>query len=146
MNALAAMRKPFEISGLSPVLARRITVLGSTGSIGVSTLSVIAHAREVYGADALPVEALTAQSNVDVLIEQARAIEDAGDLASGTLTLTDAATAEILEAARIAAHESGDRRNAPLLCYLMGVAAGLNAVPTSTALTALRAPETEPLL
>lgn len=74
MNALAAMRKPFEISGLSPVLARRITVLGSTGSIGVSTLSVIAHAREVYGADALPVEALTAQSNVDVLIEQARAI------------------------------------------------------------------------
>jgi len=74
MNALAAMRKPFELPDLSPVLARRVTILGSTGSIGVSTLSVIAHAREVYGSDALPVEALTAQSNVDVLIEQARAI------------------------------------------------------------------------
>src|SRR6185312_4481024 len=74
MNALAAMRKPFELPDLSPVLARRVTILGSTGSIGVSTLSVIAHAREVYGPGALPVEALTAQSNVDVLIEQARAI------------------------------------------------------------------------
>ena len=29
----------------------------------------------------------------------------------------------ILELARIAAHESGDRTNAPLLCYLMGLAA-----------------------
>jgi 1-deoxy-D-xylulose-5-phosphate reductoisomerase len=74
MNALAAMRKQFELPDLSPVLARRVTILGSTGSIGVSTLSVIAHAREVYGPDVLPVEALTAQSNVDVLIEQARAI------------------------------------------------------------------------
>lgn len=74
MNALAAMRKHFELPDLSPVLARRVAILGSTGSIGVSTLSVIAHAREVYGPDALPVDALTAQSNVDVLIEQARAI------------------------------------------------------------------------
>jgi 1-deoxy-D-xylulose-5-phosphate reductoisomerase len=74
MNALAAQRKNFELPDLSPILARRVTILGSTGSIGVSTLSVIAHAREVYGPDALPVEALTAQSNVDVLIEQARAI------------------------------------------------------------------------
>ncbi|MDX6386550.1 MAG: hypothetical protein QOD85_352 [Gaiellaceae bacterium] len=31
----------------------------------------------------------------------------------------DDATA-ILKIARIAAHESGDRRNAPLLCYLIG--------------------------
>lgn len=29
----------------------------------------------------------------------------------------------LLELARLAAHESGDRRNAPLLCYLVGVAA-----------------------
>ncbi|MDE2266535.1 MAG: 1-deoxy-D-xylulose-5-phosphate reductoisomerase, partial [Alphaproteobacteria bacterium] len=45
---------------------------GSTGSIGVSTLDVIDHARECYGANALPVEALTAQSNVSVLAAQAR--------------------------------------------------------------------------
>jgi 1-deoxy-D-xylulose-5-phosphate reductoisomerase len=74
MNALAARRTQFDLPDISPVLARRVTILGSTGSIGVSTLSVIAHAREVYGQDALPVEALTAQSNVDLLIEQARAI------------------------------------------------------------------------
>jgi hypothetical protein len=29
----------------------------------------------------------------------------------------------LLELARLAAHESGDRRNAPLLCYLVGFAA-----------------------
>ena len=74
MNALAATRKQIDLPDLSPVLARRVTVLGSTGSIGVSTLSVISHAREIYGPHALPVEALTAQSNVDVLIQQARAI------------------------------------------------------------------------
>jgi 1-deoxy-D-xylulose-5-phosphate reductoisomerase len=74
MNALAAQRKSFELPDLEPILTRRVTILGSTGSIGVSTLSVIAHAREVYGPYALPVEALTAQSNVDVLIEQARAV------------------------------------------------------------------------
>jgi len=74
MKALAAQRKHFELPDLSAVLGRKVTILGSTGSIGVSTLSVVAHAREIYGPDVLPVEALTAQSNVDVLIEQARAI------------------------------------------------------------------------
>ncbi|HEY8949368.1 MAG TPA: 1-deoxy-D-xylulose-5-phosphate reductoisomerase [Rhizomicrobium sp.] len=56
---------------LSSVITRRVTVLGSTGSIGVSTLDVIAHARETYGADAFPIEALTAQSNVELLAQQA---------------------------------------------------------------------------
>jgi hypothetical protein len=36
------------------------------------------------------------------------------------LELTDAATKTLLELAALAAHESGDRRNAPLLCYLVG--------------------------
>jgi 1-deoxy-D-xylulose-5-phosphate reductoisomerase len=70
----AAQRWCGETPDLGPVLERRVTVLGSTGSIGVSTLSVIAHAREVYGAAVLPVEALTANGNVDKLIEQAKAI------------------------------------------------------------------------
>ena len=34
--------------------------------------------------------------------------------------LSDADASALLEIARIAAHESGDRRNAPLLCYLVG--------------------------
>ncbi|MDE2134953.1 MAG: 1-deoxy-D-xylulose-5-phosphate reductoisomerase [Alphaproteobacteria bacterium] len=74
MKALAAHRCDLELPDLSPVLARRVTVLGSTGSIGVSTLDVIGHARQFYGADALPVEALTAQSNVVGLAAQARKI------------------------------------------------------------------------
>ncbi len=74
MNPLAATRSTFEIAELEPVLARSVTVLGSTGSIGVSTLDVVAHARARYGAHAMPVEALTAQSNVADLIKQARAV------------------------------------------------------------------------
>jgi Domain of unknown function (DUF6457) len=31
---------------------------------------------------------------------------------------------ELLELARLAAHESGERINAPLLCYLVGLAHG----------------------
>lgn len=38
--------------------------------------------------------------------------------------LDEAAARELLELARIAAHESGERINAPLLCYLVGVAHG----------------------
>src|SRR5450755_3820337 len=72
LNALAATRSSLEITGLEPVLARSVTVLGSTGSIGVSTLDVIAHARSVYGAHAMPIEAITAQSNVEMLVKQAR--------------------------------------------------------------------------
>jgi hypothetical protein len=40
------------------------------------------------------------------------------------LELTDDDVDTLLELARIAAHESGDRTNAPLLCYLVGRAAG----------------------
>ncbi len=75
MNALAATRNAFEITALEPVLARTVTVLGSTGSIGVSTLDVVAHARRHYGDHAMPVEAITAQSNVADLIKQARAMQ-----------------------------------------------------------------------
>jgi 1-deoxy-D-xylulose-5-phosphate reductoisomerase len=57
---------------LSSVVSRRVTVLGSTGSIGVSTLDVIDHARKTYGSSAFPIEALTAQANVEALAEQAR--------------------------------------------------------------------------
>jgi hypothetical protein len=36
------------------------------------------------------------------------------------LELDDEAVRELLELARVAAHESGERTNAPLLCYLVG--------------------------
>jgi len=40
--------------------------------------------------------------------------------ALGVPGLTDADQATLLDLARLAAHESGDRTNAPLLCYLLG--------------------------
>jgi hypothetical protein len=43
---------------------------------------------------------------------------------AGELDLSEAEIELLLDLARIAAHESGDRKNAPLLCYLVGVAAG----------------------
>ncbi|HEY5347617.1 MAG TPA: 1-deoxy-D-xylulose-5-phosphate reductoisomerase, partial [Rhizomicrobium sp.] len=75
MKPIAAQKIEGALPDLSGVLGRGVTVLGSTGSIGVSTLDVIAHARKIYGADAFPIIALTAQSNVKVLIEQARAMK-----------------------------------------------------------------------
>jgi 1-deoxy-D-xylulose-5-phosphate reductoisomerase len=74
MKAIAG-KSNGALPDLSPVLQRRVTVLGSTGSIGVSTLDVIAHARKTYGADAMPVEALTAQANAELLAKQAREIK-----------------------------------------------------------------------
>ena len=44
--------------------------------------------------------------------------------ALGVAPLGEAETETLLDLARIAAHESGDRRNAPLLCYLVGRAGG----------------------
>ena len=41
-----------------------------------------------------------------------------------TLRLTQADVDDILELARIAAHESGERVNAPLVSYLVGLARG----------------------
>ena len=73
MTPIAATRAFEETPSLGDVIHRRVTILGSTGSIGVNTLDVIAHARKIYGADAFPLEALTAGTNVELLIEQARA-------------------------------------------------------------------------
>jgi len=44
--------------------------------------------------------------------------------AVGVDGLSESQMTTLLEVARIAAHESGDRRNAPLLCYLLGRAGG----------------------
>lgn len=70
---------------LLPVLGRRVTILGSTGSIGTSTLEVIRFAREHYGPSAFPLQALTAQRNVTLLASQAREMRPAiaviGDVA-----------------------------------------------------------------
>ena len=48
------------------------------------------------------------------------AIADAAGIERASLNLSAADVATILDLARIAAHESGERTNAPLLCYLVG--------------------------
>ena len=52
-----------------------------------------------------------------------RIVAETGDAASGPV-LDDEAIASLLDLARVAAHESGDRTNAPLAAYLVGVAHG----------------------
>ncbi len=45
---------------------------------------------------------------------------DAAAASIGAGELTDEEAETILDLARIAAHDSGERTNAPLLCYLVG--------------------------
>ena len=47
-----------------------------------------------------------------------------GSRSPAALELGPEQASAILELARIAAHESGERTNAPLVCYLAGLAAG----------------------
>jgi 1-deoxy-D-xylulose-5-phosphate reductoisomerase len=75
MKPIAASGNFGDVPSLQEVIQRRVTVLGSTGSIGVNTLDVVAHARKVYGGEAFPLAALTAQGNVKLLIEQSRALK-----------------------------------------------------------------------
>jgi len=58
----------------------------------------------------------------DWLTEARGRLASAADQDPATLDLTQEDVDEILELARVAAHESGERINAPLLCYLLGLA------------------------
>ena len=52
------------------------------------------------------------------------AVAEAAGVPPAELELDEEAVRTLLDLARIAAHESGDRTNAPLLCYLVGRAQG----------------------
>jgi hypothetical protein len=58
------------------------------------------------------------------LAAAAEAVAAAAGVPPGELALSDEEAATLLDLARVAAHEGGERRNAPLLCYLVGLAAG----------------------
>ena len=58
------------------------------------------------------------------LTEARNTLARAAGVAPDTLELSDEEEATLLELARVAAHESGARTNAPLLCYLAGRAQG----------------------
>ncbi|HSG13725.1 MAG TPA: DUF6457 domain-containing protein [Gaiellaceae bacterium] len=58
-------------------------------------------------------------------LEQARdRIAAASGTDSAALDLSDSDIDALLDLARVAAHSSGDRTNAPLACYLVGLARG----------------------
>jgi Domain of unknown function (DUF6457) len=62
---------------------------------------------------------------MDAWLTQARdAVADAAGKERSELEIDDDAAATLLDLARIAAHDSGERTNAPLLCYLIGRAEG----------------------
>jgi Domain of unknown function (DUF6457) len=62
---------------------------------------------------------------VDEWLTNARdALAAAANVDPAELDLSDDDTKTLLDLARIAAHTSGDRTNAPLLCYLVGRAQG----------------------
>lgn len=62
---------------------------------------------------------------MDSWLDSARqriAVATGGD--AGTLGLSESDVTALLDLARVAAHESGDRTNAPLVCFLVGLAIG----------------------
>jgi len=62
---------------------------------------------------------------VDEWLRRARdAVAEAAGIDASSLELDDESVQSLLDVARIAAHESGERTNAPLLCYLLGRAEG----------------------
>jgi hypothetical protein len=54
-------------------------------------------------------------------------LQSARDKIDPELDISAADTRTLLDLARVAAHDSGERTNAPLLCYLLGVAVGRGA-------------------
>jgi hypothetical protein len=56
------------------------------------------------------------------LSRRADALAAAAGIDRSVLELSEADTKTLLDLARIAAHTSGERTNAPLLCYLVGLA------------------------
>ena len=60
---------------------------------------------------------------MDAWLRDARdALAEAAGIPIERLELDDEETRTLLDLARIAAHDSGERTNAPLLCYLVGLA------------------------
>ncbi len=68
---------------------------------------------------------------MDAWLMKARdALAAEAGIPAAQLDLTDDDARKLLDLARIAAHTSGDRTNAPLLCYFVGRAQGERSVAT----------------
>ena len=128
MKAIAATKIWDELPAMDAVLNRSVTVLGSTGSIGVNTLDVIAHVRKIHGAHAMPITALTAGDNVQVLIEQALAMKPklaviGNEQKFGELKAALAGTGIEVAGGRQAVIEAASRPSDFVMVAIMGAAA-----------------------
>jgi len=76
---------------------------------------------------------------VDEWLAAARdSIARATDLSREQLDLAEEEVRVLLELARIAAHDSGERTNAPLLCYLLGRATAAGSADLDTLAAVVR--------
>jgi 1-deoxy-D-xylulose-5-phosphate reductoisomerase len=128
VKAIAATKIWDELPAMDAVLNRSVTVLGSTGSIGVNTLDVIAHVRKIHGAHAMPITALTAGDNVQVLIEQALAMKPklaviGNEQKFGELKAALAGTGIEVAGGRQAVIEAASRPSDFVMVAIMGAAA-----------------------
>jgi len=126
VNPIAATKLPNDT--LEAVCNRSVTVLGSTGSIGVNTCDVILHARKTYGAHAFPVTALSAGENVKVLIEQAKAVKPklaviGNETLLGELKAGLSGTGIEVAAGRQAVIDAAARKSDFVMVAIMGAAA-----------------------
>ena len=70
---------------------------------------------------------------VDAWLQSARdEIAAASGVPPADLELSAAEVRTLLDLARVAAHDSGERTNAPLLCYLLGLAAARSGAGLDT--------------
>ncbi len=103
---------------------RRISILGSTGSIGVNTLDVVA---QLGGREAFDVVAITGHSNIALLAEQAKACGarlavTADDKLYATLKDELAGTGIEVAAGRTALVEAGQRPSDWVMAAIVGTA------------------------
>ncbi|AYD02772.1 1-deoxy-D-xylulose-5-phosphate reductoisomerase [Neorhizobium sp. NCHU2750] len=109
---------------MADILRRRISILGSTGSIGVNTLDVVA---QLGGRDAFDVVAITGNSNVDLLAEQAkmfgaRLAVTADDKQYAVLKDALSGTGIEVAAGRAALVEAGERQSDWVMAAIVGTA------------------------
>ena len=70
---------------------------------------------------------------MDAWLQTARnAVASTAGVPAAELELAPDDVRTLLDLARVAAHDSGDRTNAPLLCYLIGLAAAKSDVGLDT--------------
>ena len=135
MRSFAIAKERYMANDFSSITTslrnRKITILGSTGSIGVSTLDVLDHCAD-GDASEFQIEALTANRNIKALVEQAKKFRPnfvaLADEAMGDELKSALAGEDIECGAGAAAIEEAAARDADYVMAAIVGAAGLKPV------------------